>query len=412
MSFCYQQNGICYYPLGGRLPDGAEPAAGPFSPLVFLVERDPLATRGIYAAHTPAEVLEPEGPSLLLPAAEGALDAAADAILRRDGACVLNTAFTRCFQVLDRFLHPKTDGLRLTLAGLGDVGGTVLTGLTLLGSCIAEIGIYDFYEPLCRRYALELNQVLPTEDGRRMPDIVIRSPDTLFDCDVFLFTATKGVPPVGSGVQDVRMAQYSANRDLLRAYAAQARRAHFSGLFCQISDPVDHLARAVFLDSQRNEAGQMDFSGLLPEQIQGYGLGVMEARARYYAGRRAIDFRTGAVFGPHGQDLIVANAPGERYDDALSRSLTADTVTANLAVRELGFKPYIAPGLSSAAISILRTITGQWHCGAVPMDGAYFGCRSRMTRFGPELFRQPLHPALFERIRRAHQKLKEFQYDG
>ena len=67
----------------------------------------------------------------------------------------------------------------------------------------------------------------------------------------------------------------------------------------------------------------------------------MEARARYYAGRRAIDFRTGAVFGPHGQDLIVANAPGERYDDALSRSLTADTVTANLAVRELGFKPYI-----------------------------------------------------------------------
>ena len=79
MSFCYQQNGICYYPLGGRLPDGAEPAAGPFSPLVFLVERDPLATRGIYAAHTPAEVLEPEGPSLLLPAAEGALDAAADA---------------------------------------------------------------------------------------------------------------------------------------------------------------------------------------------------------------------------------------------------------------------------------------------------------------------------------------------
>ena len=39
------------------------------------------------------------------------------------------------------------------------------------------------------------------------------------------------------------------------------------------------------------------------------------------------------------------------YDDAVSRRLTDLTRTANLQVRELGFKPYIAPGLSSAAVS-------------------------------------------------------------
>ena len=408
----YQWNGICLGDLGGQLPQDARPAAAPFSPLVFLVSRDPLCSRGIFAVRTPSEVLEAEGPGLLLPASEGSLDPAADALIVRDGACVLNTAFARCFDVLERFLHPKTHGLRLTVAGLGDVGGTVLTGLTLLGDCISEIGVFDFYEPLTRRYELELNQVLPTRGGRSMPRIVIRKPEDLFDCDVFLFTATKGVPPVGSDVKDVRMVQYAANRDLLKDYARQARDCGYTGLFCQISDPVDHLARSVFLNSNRNVQGELDFAGLLPEQIQGYGLGVMDARARYYANKHAIEFSNGAVFGPHGQDLIVANDTGKGYDDSVSCSLTADTVKANLAVRDLGFKPYIAPGLSSAAISVLATITGQWHDGALPMDGAYFGCQSRLTKYGPQLLRRPLHPQLYERICRVHRTLKEFDYDG
>ena len=408
----YQWQGICFGDLGGRLPQGAQPVAAPFSPLVFLVHRDPHCCRGIFSVRTPAEVFEPEGPSLLLPPGDGALDPAADALIAADGACVLNTAFTRCFAVLERFLHPKTTGLRLTVAGLGDVGGAVLTGLTLLGDCISEIGIFDFYEPLMERYVLELNQVLSTREGRSMPRIVPRKAEALFDCDVFLFTASKGVPPVGSDVRDVRMVQYAANRDLLKDYARQARDCGFTGLFCQISDPVDHLARSVFLNSNRNDQVEPDFSGLLPEQIQGYGLGVMEARARYFAAQRAVNFDAGAVFGPHGQDLIVANDTGKGYDDVCSCALTKDTVTANLAVRELGFKPYIAPGLSSGAISVLRTLSGQWHAGALPMDGAYFGCRSRMTRLGPQLLRQPLHPALFGRICQVHARLKEFPYDG
>ena len=342
----HQYKGVCYCSLGGRLPDGAVPAAEPFSPLVFLLDRDPAVSRGIFAITDPSELSEPEGPCLLLPAGTGALEPRADAIIRRDGACVLKRSARLVFRVLDRFLQAKSSGLRLTLVGLGDVGGTVLTGLKLLGSNIEEIGIFDFYEPLCRRYELELNQVLSVQSGRPMPKIVVRDESTLFDCDAFLFTAAKSVPPVGSAVADVRMAQYAANRELLSTYAKQARRQGFSGLFCQISDPVDHLARAVFLDSNRDAGGKLDFGGLLPEQIQGYGLGVMEARARYFAAQRAVNFDAGAVFGPHGQDLIVANDTGKGYDDVCSCALTKDTVTANLAVRELGFKPYIAPGLS------------------------------------------------------------------
>lgn len=406
----YSLDGICLCALGGRLPAGAKRAAAPFSPLAFLVERPGEISRGVYAIHDPAELREAEGPPLLLPPAPAHLDSpAAEAIVRGEGACVLNTAFSRAFDIWRHtMLHPKKQGLRLTLAGLGDVGGTVLTALTLLGNEIAEIGIYDPSDAMCRRYELELNQVLPLEDGRVMPRVVIRPPAHLFDCDVFLFTASRGVPPVGSGVADVRMAQFEANRAMLQSYARQAREGGFTGLFAQISDPVDHLARAVFTMSNTDDTGRLDFAGLLPEQVQGYGLGVMHARAAYFAQRDQIAFRNGAVFGPHGQELVVANDTTGKYDDALSRRLTDQTVRANLLVRNLGFKPYLAPGLSSAAVSILRTVRGQWHDGAVGFGGVWFGCRNRMTPLGLELLREPLAPALYDRICAAFRSLKEF----
>ena len=137
---CYTWRGICCADLGGRLPEGAVPTSTPFDPLVLLVHRDPLHSRGIYAVTTPAEVLEPEGPGLLLPPPTGCLDPDLDPVILAHGATVLNTAFDRCFEILERFLHPKTMGLRLTVAGLGDVGGTVLTGLTLLGAVRELLG--------------------------------------------------------------------------------------------------------------------------------------------------------------------------------------------------------------------------------------------------------------------------------
>ena len=57
----------------------------------------------------------------------------------------------------------------------------------------------------------------------------------LFDCDVFIFCASKGVPPVGAG-GDVRMAQLEANRSLVAHYAALARQAGFGGQVCIVSE--------------------------------------------------------------------------------------------------------------------------------------------------------------------------------
>ena len=123
------------------------------------------------------------------------------------------------------------------------------------------------------------------------------------------------------------------------------------------------------------------------------------------------DFRNGRVYGPHGNGLVVANGSGADYDDAVSQRLTLETREANLRVRELGFKPYIAPGLSSAAVSVLRTLRGEAHYGAVPLDGAYFGCVSRLTPLGVLLQREEICAPLMERIAEAHRELKEFAYE-
>ena len=119
---------------------------------------------------------------------------------------------------------------------------------------------------------------------------------------------------------------------------------------------MDPLSRSVFLASSRDAAGRLDFAGLLPEQVQGFGLGVMAARAAYWARQEGIPFSHGRVYGPHGRGLVVANHRGRDYDPALSQWLTRLTQGANLQVRALGFKPYIAPGLSSAAVSLIQLL--------------------------------------------------------
>jgi len=146
----------------------------------------------------------------------------------------------------------------------------------------------------------------------------------------------------------------------------------------------------------------------LPEQVRGFGLGVMRARANYMAGREGIYGSQLRAFGPHGQGLVIANAPNEGYDDELSRRLTQKTVEANLEIRKLGYKPYIAPGLSSAAVSILRAARGDWHDAAVPLGGVYFGCRTRCTENGTQVLREPLDARLLERVGESYQRLKEF----
>ena len=267
-----------------------------------------------------------------------------------------------------------------------------------------SIGICDVNEKAAARWEFEINQIAFPWNYDALPPVDVVPMDKLMDCDVFVFVASKGIPPVGSGVKDVRMAQYENNKAIVSQYAKQAREAGFKGLFCVVSDPVDALARAAWQASNTDENGNFDGKGLRPEQVQGYGRGVMNARAAYYAKRQPElfgDFLTeGRAFGPHGQDLVIANSIAN-YDDERSRALTKLAVTANMEMRALGYKPYVAPALSSGAISILLTLRGEWHYGAVYFGGIYMGCRTRYTAVGLETEVLDMPAALFERIRQA-----------
>ena len=81
--------------------------------------------------------------------------------------------------------------------------------------------------------------------------------------------------------------------------------------------------------------------------------------------------------------------------------MTEKVAHANLEMRKLGYKPYVAPALSSGAISILLTLRGEWHYGAVYFGGIYMGCRTRYTAVGLETEVLDMPAALFERIRQA-----------
>jgi hypothetical protein len=302
----------------------------------------------------------------------------------------------------------QQEGERKTihLAGLGDVGGTVLIGLSLLGGDVIEsLGIYDLNENQCSRWEMELNQIAAPFGTKRIPPTTILSEETLFDCDVFAFCVAKAVPAVGSNVGDVRMAQFEANRAIVSWYAKKAADAHFQGLFLVISDPVDLLCKAAFLGAKEGAFP------LHPGQIQGCGLGVMNARASYYAKKDpafSSYLTEGRAFGPHGKDLVLANSIEKgHYDDALSRSLTDLAVTANLKVRDAGFKPYIAPALSSAALTILLILKGEWNYSSNYLNGVYFGAKNRTTPEGTQWEILPLPEPLFARLSQSYEHLRE-----
>lgn len=308
------------------------------------------------------------------------------------------------------FCKPKSGKKRVHLLAVGDVGGTLLTALKLLGGdSISSIGICDLNENTVARWTAEMGQISWPGDYGALPEVEPVTADRLFDCDVFLFAATKAVPAVGSGVADVRMAQFAANRPLVESFARQARQRDFQGLFVVMSDPVDPLCKAAWLASNTDADGRWDGLGLLPEQVQGFGLGVMNARAAWFAKqdpRFAAFLAEGRSFGPHGHGLVIANSV-EHYDDALSRELTQLVETANLRIRSLGFKPYVAPAVSSGAIQLLLTLRGDWHCSSVYLGGVWFGVRNRFTSAGLEIETAALPDALFARLRETEKQLAE-----
>jgi hypothetical protein len=102
------------------------------------------------------------------------------------------------------------------------------------------------------------------------------------------------------------------------------------------------FARGIFNEQSKRARG-VRLAGAFAGTGAWLRAGVMRARANYMAEREGIYGSRLRAFGPHGQGLVIANAPNEGYDDALSRRLTEKTVEANLAIRKLGYKPYIAP---------------------------------------------------------------------
>ncbi|MBQ8590925.1 MAG: lactate dehydrogenase [Firmicutes bacterium] len=363
----------------------------------YIVNRDRTISKAVFACTNSGQLTGEEGLHWL---SSDRLSAVGGEPLDRPVTC-FNTNYGTVEELTERMKTMTPQGKRrVHLLALGDVGATVLLGLRLLGSdCIESIGICDINENVLKRYECEMNQMAWPMEYDAMPEVKIVSKEHLFDCDVFVFCASKSVPPVGTEGVDVRMVQLEGNRQIVGSFASQAAQAGYGGMFCVVSDPVDPLCRAAWL------AGE---GKLLPEQIQGFGLGVMNARAAYYAKKdeRFTSFLTeGRAFGPHGADLVIANSI-ENYDEELSLELTKKTVEANLEVRGLGFKPYLAPAISSAAISLILMMRGEWHYSSNFLGGVWMGSRNRTTEAGLEIEQLPLPEPLYQRIKRAYENLK------
>jgi len=297
---------------------------------------------------------------------------------------------------------------RIHIVGLGDVGGILLVGLRLLGGKdIESIGIFDRNSKAVTRWLFETNQILAPFRSKQFPHVYPVSEEHLFNCDMFVFCATVGVPSIGQEKEDVRMSQFRGNSKIISEYARKAREKSFKGIFAVVSDPVDLLCKKVFLESNTANDRSLDFTGLASEQIRGYGLGVMNARAIYYAGKSsetASYIHEGRAYGPHGKGLIIANSI-KNYNKQISEKLTNQVLGANLEVRKTGYKPYVAPALSSGSFSILATIRGQWHYSATFLGGEFMGAKNRMLRTGIELERLNITPTLMEKINTTYREL-------
>ena len=397
------------YPLCSRevlaLPAlHALPEAGE---VLFGFHRTPGAGRDTFPVTAPSLLTAEEGVSTLVTAEEPETDPALAAAIAAGRVRAVNLTHPRYEELLPPLR--RRERVRVNLLALGDVGSTLLMGLRLLGGDVIDsVGICDVRENVPQRWEMELNQIVSPE-GERLPPVEIISPEEVFDGDVFLFCASRFVPDTSVTSGDVRMAQYQVNRELAVRYARMARQRRYGGMFCVVSDPVDPLCRAVLTESNRAPGGGMDYQGLLTCQVRGFGLGVMNARAAYYARQdpRFASFLTdGRTFGPHGEDLVVANSI-DRYDDGLSRLLTERTIHANLQMREMGFKPYVAPALSSAAISVLLTLRGEWHYGSVCLGDVFMGVKNRYTPTGLETEDIPLPDELFARLTETQDILRK-----
>lgn len=307
----------------------------------------------------------------------------------------------------NHFLDFDKNKYKINILGLGDVGSNLAIGLKLLGSeIVKEIGLYDRNHNKLKRFEKEFNQI-GYPNNNKLPKVKIINEKNLFDCDVFIFTASKSITKVGQDASNVRMEQYKANSEIIGEYAKMARKADFKGIFAVVSDPVDLLCNDVYYESNKNKSSKLDFKGLLPNQIKGYGLGVMNARANYFSEKANMNYnKKGRVYGPHGKGLIVANDI-ENYNTSKSIDLTEKTINANLEIRKIGYKPYIGPAFSSGAISIIETLKSNFQYSTVFVNGIYYGLKNKIKKGSVLIEKNELDDKLFQRINNSYNNLKE-----
>ncbi|MBN2490915.1 MAG: hypothetical protein JXQ29_08705 [Planctomycetes bacterium] len=272
---------------------------------------------------------------------------------------------------------------RVAIAGLGRVGGmaaAVLAATPCRSSGITELLISDRNSANLERWRLELEAIGHWRRHVALPRVQACAPEELFRrCDVFLFAATHGVPPIGSN-DDVRMVQFAPNRAILATYLALAREAGFAGLFLIVSDPVEWLAQAAFRDSNVGAGGRFTGAGLAPERLGGLALGVMWARALARARAESWEEsvrRHGAAFGPHSSEVLVFDDLSHP-DPARSNALAESASRGNFLVRAAGFLPWVAPATSSVGLTLPRLLTGGEALASVFLDGLYFGAPARL----------------------------------
>ena len=148
--------------------------------------------------------------------------------------------------------------------------------------------------PSAARYELELNQVLPP-DGQPLPEIVICEEKDLFACDLFaVHGLARRAAPSAPAVADVRHGAVRGKpRHAAQRMQRMARRTRLHRPVLPDLRPRRSAWPALCFPAKAtsNAAGEFDGCGLLPEQVQGFGLGVMEARCPLVrAGRTGIDF--------------------------------------------------------------------------------------------------------------------------
>ena len=380
----------------------------------FYFKSDPASNRATFAVTHPGQLCSQESCGWLDRCqldicAKDDIEQQFGQIIKQRGLRAINQAHPRWREL--EIIPERRPPFTVNLLACGDVGSTLLIGLKLLSNdTISQIGIYDIDDSLCRRCEFELNQIASPDEYAVFPQIKPVNKEQLFDGDMFIFCATAGVPNL-QNKGDVRLAQYQRNAQIIREYALLAREKHFRGLFAVVSDPVDLLCQAAFLASNQDGYGKWDGLGLFPEQIEGYGLGVMHARARYYAAQDeqlASYLTDGRAYGPHGQGLIIANSI-TYYDEVVSLKLTELALRANIQAREYGFKPYVAPALSSGALSILATLKGQWHYSSTYLGGVFIGARNRRIPAGIELEVLPMPRQLMDRINNTANSLRTLQ---